>query len=259
MAGFHLPGEPYFPNQGNAEWIVQDPEEILEDELEEEVEEEVEEEEEEEEEDESDTEFEVIDPPYMTRGQRPPFWMQRGFYDLRHGGPVDRALPVMVRRISNIGDQSQTIAHRVMEIRDAMEVTVACTCDLKREFNHMDRLVKDLTTARAEVMEYQERHAALVERVWNVAPKIQSTQEQRDITTTTAASTTNGFGRIPGGSSAAVTTDLAHINNNGANGCGSGNGMVSSNPGVNQGPQRVCPYKDFTNRKPMPFTEAGVS
>ena len=27
MAGFYLPGDPYFPNQGNGEWIEEDPEE----------------------------------------------------------------------------------------------------------------------------------------------------------------------------------------------------------------------------------------
>ena len=36
MAGFHLPGDPYFPNQGNGGWIEEDPEEILENEPEDE-------------------------------------------------------------------------------------------------------------------------------------------------------------------------------------------------------------------------------
>ena len=27
MARFHLSGDPYFPNQGNAGWIVEEPEE----------------------------------------------------------------------------------------------------------------------------------------------------------------------------------------------------------------------------------------
>ena len=39
MAGFHLPGDPYYPNQGNGSWIEEDPEEDPE-EIEEEVEEE---------------------------------------------------------------------------------------------------------------------------------------------------------------------------------------------------------------------------
>ena len=39
MAGFHLPGDPYYPNQGNGGWIEEDPEEDPE-EIEEKVEEE---------------------------------------------------------------------------------------------------------------------------------------------------------------------------------------------------------------------------
>ena len=39
MAGFHLPGDPYYPNQGNGGWIEEDPEEDPE-EIEEEAEEE---------------------------------------------------------------------------------------------------------------------------------------------------------------------------------------------------------------------------
>ena len=32
MAGFHFLGDPYFPNQGNTGWIVEDPEENSEEE-----------------------------------------------------------------------------------------------------------------------------------------------------------------------------------------------------------------------------------
>ncbi|KAL7611779.1 uncharacterized protein LOC128132329 [Lactuca sativa] len=32
MAGFHHPGDPYFPNQGNNEWLDEEPEEDAEDE-----------------------------------------------------------------------------------------------------------------------------------------------------------------------------------------------------------------------------------
>lgn len=95
---------------------------------EEEFDEEVEEDDDEEEDD-SDTESEVIDLPYMAsvpahrmdpnahmlpwahniwrwsrhRGLRPPFGMEKGFFDLIHGGPADRALPIMVRRTRDIG------------------------------------------------------------------------------------------------------------------------------------------------------------
>ena len=27
MAGFHIPGDPYYPNQGNSGWLEEDPEE----------------------------------------------------------------------------------------------------------------------------------------------------------------------------------------------------------------------------------------
>lgn len=135
MAGFHHPRNPYFPKQGNAGWLKPEPEEELEEELEEESEEEPEEgpaelvvdfEEEElndSDGDESDIDSEVINPPYVARvpahrmgpngptppwaheiwrwsrhqGMRPPFGMDRGFYDLSHRGPADRALPFMVR------------------------------------------------------------------------------------------------------------------------------------------------------------------
>ena len=40
MAGFHVPGDPYFPNQGNGGWIEQDPDKDLEELMEEEPEEE---------------------------------------------------------------------------------------------------------------------------------------------------------------------------------------------------------------------------
>ncbi|KAL7582663.1 uncharacterized protein LOC111884510 [Lactuca sativa] len=89
MAGFHHPGDPYFPNRGNGRWIdedpkedqeedpeepVEDPEELAESEAED-VEEEVEGdgEEEFEEDEESNEESEVINPPYMARV--PPYMM----------------------------------------------------------------------------------------------------------------------------------------------------------------------------------------
>ena len=76
MAGFHIPGDPYYPNQGNGGWIEEDPEEDpdeIEVEVEEEfeVDEEVEEEpieEEEEVTDGTDSEPKVINPP----APRPP-------------------------------------------------------------------------------------------------------------------------------------------------------------------------------------------
>ena len=131
MAGFHLPGDPYYPNQGNGVWIEEDPEEDPE-EIEEEfkVDEEVEEEEEPIEEEEevtdgTDSEPEIINPPvprppevrmgyqgpipiwgshlyHWSRqlGVRPPFGMCREFYNVSGGGSADRALPVLVGTIA---------------------------------------------------------------------------------------------------------------------------------------------------------------
>ena len=81
MAGFHLPGDPYFPNQGNGGWIEEEPEEDLEEMFKEEPEEDPEEAEEEEpeedeieeemeedeDEEESEEEPEVINHPYIAK------------------------------------------------------------------------------------------------------------------------------------------------------------------------------------------------
>ncbi|KAL7612576.1 hypothetical protein Lser_V15G05628 [Lactuca serriola] len=58
MAGFHLPGDPYFPDQGNASWIE---EEAIEEDPEEDLEEDPEEEPEEEEEEDDDVEIEMFE------------------------------------------------------------------------------------------------------------------------------------------------------------------------------------------------------
>nr|KAJ0192615.1 hypothetical protein LSAT_V11C800407240 [Lactuca sativa] len=80
MAGFHLPGDPYFLNEGNAGWLEAEPEEMIEEDLEEDPEEideeeepeeedemEDEEEESEKEEEEEEPEEEVFSPPYIAR------------------------------------------------------------------------------------------------------------------------------------------------------------------------------------------------
>ena len=52
-----------------------------------------------------------------------------------------------------------------MELGAVAEVTHVQTRDLERDNYPMDRLIKDLTTARAEVREYQKWCSALEERV----------------------------------------------------------------------------------------------
>ncbi|KAI3723373.1 hypothetical protein L2E82_34896 [Cichorium intybus] len=113
MAGFHLPGDPYFPDEGNNGWLNGDPEEDFEEDPEEDIEEDPEEDfeedpkegEEMEEEDQWDEEEpedepEVIDPRHPVRSIHapppPPL-----FQVYRHpGGPLwmrtprKRVLPI---------------------------------------------------------------------------------------------------------------------------------------------------------------------
>ena len=68
MAGFHMPRDPYFPNQGNGSWIEEDPEEDPEEIMEEDPKKDPEEEEDEEEsEEDSDVGLEVVNPRYVSR------------------------------------------------------------------------------------------------------------------------------------------------------------------------------------------------
>ena len=139
MTGFHLPGDPYFPNQENGGWIEEDPAEDPEEVMEEEPEDEHEEEPEEQdlevdlEEEEGggcsegiDLDLEVYNSPRVVRypaprlnfqgstprwvvdlrrwsqekGQHSPYGMERDFYNLSQGGSVDRALPIIVHHVA---------------------------------------------------------------------------------------------------------------------------------------------------------------
>ncbi|XP_023744973.1 uncharacterized protein LOC111893139 [Lactuca sativa] len=146
MARFHLPGDPYFPNQGNADWIVEDPEEDPKEEpMEEEESVDGEEEEEEEDSDGTDSEPEVYNPhpapippqhyqgptPQWAKtihrwsreqGQRAPYGMQRGFYDLGRGGSAERALPVIVHRVTRHEEQTRVNTRHVMEVGATSQV-----------------------------------------------------------------------------------------------------------------------------------------
>ena len=98
-------------------------------------------------EDDSDAESEVVNPPYVTRVPRhrmgphglmlpwahdiwgwstqqevrPPFGMDQGMYDLRHGESADHACPVIVKRIRDIGEQAQTTVAQMEAMRDEVE------------------------------------------------------------------------------------------------------------------------------------------
>ena len=154
---------PYYPNQGNGGWIEDDPEEdseekIPEEEPEEESEEDPEEDPDEESEEEgdggsTDSELEVYNPPQgatiprqnfqgptprwavdlkqwsREQGQRPPYDMKRGFYNLNNGGSADRAFPIMVRRIANKGAQARANASQLLDIRATAPVIGVRLCN----------------------------------------------------------------------------------------------------------------------------------
>ena len=61
--------------------------------------------------------------------------MSRDFFDLRDGGPADRALPVMVRRLRNTGDLTQSTADQVRQLWTRVERAEQETCDVLREFH----------------------------------------------------------------------------------------------------------------------------
>lgn len=197
MAGFHIPGDPYFPNQGNGGWLggepEEDPKEVFEEEPEEDPNEEPEEDEEEESEDEeeSEEEPEIFNPPYLARvpanrfdhigpiprwatmiegwrhrqRQRAHYGDQRVYYDLTHGGPADKALQVMTLKITNIRDQSRETTNQVRELRATMDANISRTRDMEMDCYFRDQLIKDLISARAEAKAYQGRHSELEERV----------------------------------------------------------------------------------------------
>ena len=120
MAGFHLPSNPYFPNQGNNGWLEAKPEENHEIPLDNDFSEEFPKE------DDSEPEVEnlpqvapIPNPNHRLEFQGPtPMWVRslnkwshdqgqplpyngdRNFYNLNEGGPADRALPILVLRVA---------------------------------------------------------------------------------------------------------------------------------------------------------------
>ena len=205
MAGFHLPGDPYYPNQGNGGWIEEEPEEDpeeIEEEVEEEFEVEVGEEFEVDEEVEeitsgTDSEPEVIDPPiphppeirpyqpgpipmwgshlyYWSRqqGVRPPFGMCRDFYNVSGGSSADRALPVIVNAIATQNYETDRQAARVREVNAATQGNAA---DIRRlEGLHENTqiytgtLQNQMITTLAEIKEMKEQQADLERRLMGV-------------------------------------------------------------------------------------------
>ena len=97
--------------------------------------------------------------------KRSPYGNQRGYYDLIHGGPADRALPIMTQRIASMDDRGRTTTDQVRELSAIVESTTARTRDLERDSHYKDQFIQDLLIARAEAKEYQERYMALKERM----------------------------------------------------------------------------------------------
>mgnify|MGYP001552618423 CR=1 FL=1 len=81
--------------------------------------------------------------------------MEQRFYNLSHGGPEGRALPVVVKRITHFGHQTWASSNQIMELGVADEGTDALTRLLERDYPRVchliDSLHEDLTTTRADV------------------------------------------------------------------------------------------------------------
>ena len=164
MAGFHH-GDPYFPNEGNAGWIDEEPEDEhpipLDDHLAEGFS------------DGSDSEPEVNNLPLV--GQAPnndprpafpgptPLWVNnRSFYNVSEGGSADRALPVMVRRIARNVEQGRAAIDRVIEIDANSGVNTIRIRHLEEALERTrrsnDALRQQLTTKIAELRVRQRAH-----------------------------------------------------------------------------------------------------
>ena len=134
MAGFHLPGDPYFPNQGNGGWLDEEPEDDHQIPLDDQSAEGFS--------DSSDSDPEVNNLPLVApnpnprptfqgptpmwvialnrwsdeQGQPLPFNGDRSFYNINEGGSADRVLPIMVRRIARNIEQGQAAIGKVVEV-----------------------------------------------------------------------------------------------------------------------------------------------
>ena len=173
MAGFHIPGDPYFPNHSNAGWLEDDHPIPLDDHEAEGFS------------DGSDSEPEVNNLPPATQnpnlnpcpafqgptplwatnlntwsqeqGQPIPYNGDRSFYNLTEGGSADRVLPIMVRRISRNTILGQSTINRVLEIDANSGVNTVCIRQLEsaheRTLVHNAALQRELIETRAEVKE----------------------------------------------------------------------------------------------------------
>jgi len=183
MAGFHH-GDPYFPNEGNAGWIDEEPEDEhpipLDDHLAEGFS------------DGSDSEPEVNNLPLVgqapnnnprpafpgptplwatnlnrwsdEQGQPLPYFGDRTFYNVSDGGSADRALPVIIRRIARNVEQGRAAIDRVMEIDANSGVNTVrirrLEEDMERTRRTNETLQQQLAASRAEILELRARQRA---------------------------------------------------------------------------------------------------
>ena len=73
--------------------------------------------------------------------------MARGFYDLRDGGPADRALPVMVRRLRNTGDLAQDTSEQLNQMRATVARAERETQEVMNDFHIRQTIWEDLLPA----------------------------------------------------------------------------------------------------------------
>ena len=77
--------------------------------------------------------------------------MEQGFYNLNHGDPADRYLPIMVQHITYLWDQTRASKSRILEVRVAVEITVTQSRQPERDYRQtcsiIDDLQEGLTTA----------------------------------------------------------------------------------------------------------------
>ena len=182
MAGFHLPDDPYFPNQGNVCWLDAKPEEEepvipLDDDFAEKFS------------DDSYTEPEVNNLPPVAPAPNPnphpafqgltPPWVEsletwskeqhqpipfngyRSFYNLSERGSTDRVLSIMVRRVARNEIQGRTALNRIMEVVADARIHIVRTIHLEdareRSIRDNEGLQQELAATQAEAIELRIR------------------------------------------------------------------------------------------------------
>ncbi|KAI3708647.1 hypothetical protein L2E82_37958 [Cichorium intybus] len=181
MAGFHLPGDPYFPEEGNGGWLNEEPEEEPEEVPEEEPEEASEEEDQWEDED-SDDGFEVIDPRYPVRDihappQSPTFRIrsQNGLSTYACGAENRAWFPLMEERI-------RATTSQVMDVGATAEVTAARLRRLDEAHDHtsgrVDSLEEDGRNAMGMFHEIFVRVSESEERIQDIERRAEEAERE---------------------------------------------------------------------------------